>query len=174
MMKKFSIAVLVLCLLVTPYAHAKTCFGISCNYIDTNSGFQSNPPGLYWSYYNVTFPTETSCYNSVVAQIPSQGWIGRSFYVDNSYSSFNVQFRLYLPGDTNSAYDQMTLTVTNDDTGVSEVFYFNGNTINTQCGKRVISLSNDYSYHNVTVKFYTSTLTAHPWQIDDVGFFAYY
>jgi hypothetical protein len=173
-MKKVSLVLLALVALATPYAQAKTCFGISCNYIDTNSGFQSSPSDTDWTVSGVSFVTETSCYSTTVPEIGATDSVSRSFYVDDTYSSFSLQFRLFLPNDTNSAYDQLVVTVTNDDTSVSEVFYYNGNTYNTQCGKRVISLSNDYSNSNVTVTFYGSGLTAHPWQIDDVGFYAYY
>lgn len=173
-MKKVALVLFALTVLFTSYAQAKTCFGISCNYIDTNAGFEANPCDTNWTFSGVSCVTETSCYNTTVPDIGPTDSVSRSFYVDNTYSSFSLQFRLFLPNDTNSAYDQLVVTVTNDDTSVSEVFYYNGNTYNTQCGKRVITLANDYSNSDVTVTFYGSGLTAHPWQIDDVGFFAYY
>jgi len=173
-MKKVSLVLLALTVFVTPYAQAKTCFGISCNYIDTNSGFQSSPPYTNWTVSGVSFVTETSCYGTIVAEIGATDSVSRSFYVDDTYSGFSLQFRLFLPIDTNSAYDQLVVTVTNNDTSVSEAFYYNGNTYTTQCGKRVLDLANDYSNSDVTVTFYGSGLTAHPWQIDDVGFYAYY
>jgi hypothetical protein len=173
-MKKIFLILLTLTLLVTPHAQAKTCFGISCNYIDTNYGFQSSPAYTDWNVSGVSFVTETSCYSTIVAEIGATDSVSRSFYVDNTYSAFTLQFRLFLPTDPNSAYDQLVVTVTNNDTSVSESFYYNGNTYNTQCGQRVLNLANDYSNSDVTVTFYGSGLTAHPWQIDDVGFFAYY
>ena len=173
-MKKVLLVLLVLTVLVTPYAQAKTCFGgFSCNYIDTNSGFQSSPPSTNWTVSGVSFVTETSCYNTTAAEFSATDSLSRSFYVDDTYTGgFVLQFRLFLPTDPNSAYDQLVVTVTNDDTSVSEVFYYNGNTYNTQCGSRVITLNNNYSYSDVTVTFYASGLTANPWQVDDVGFFA--
>ena len=173
-MKKVSLVLLALTILFAPSAQAKVCFGISCNYITTNSGFQSNPPSTSWTVSGVSFVTETSCYNTIVAEIGATDSLSRSFYVDDTYSRSSLQFRLFLPIDPDSAYDQLVVTVTNNDTSVSEVFYYNGNTYNTQCGKRVLNLTNDYSNSNVTVTFYGSGLTAHPWQVDDVGFYAYY
>ena len=174
-MKKVSLVLLALTALVTPYAQAKTCFGgFSCNYIDTNSGFQSSPPYTDWTASGVSFVTETSCYSTIAAEIGPTDSVSRSFYVDDTYSNFALQFRLFLPTDPNSAYDQLVVSVTNNDTSVTEAFYYNGNTYNTQCGQRVLDLANDYSNSHVTVTFYGSGLTANPWQIDDVGFFARY
>jgi hypothetical protein len=176
-MKKLSVVLLALTLLVTPYAQAKTCFGISCNYIDaaSNSGFQATPWDLYWTAGGASPVTET-CYSTTAAEIGAGDVLTRDqFYVDNNYTNgFSLQFRLQLPGDTNSAYDQLVVRVKNDDTNVSEVFYFNGNSFTSACGKQIITLSNNYSYHNVTVSFQGSGLTAHPWHVDDVAFFAYY
>lgn len=173
-MKKVALVLVALIPFVTPYAQAKTCFGISCNYIDTNSAFEVSPPDTDWTVDGASFVTETSCYNTTVAQIGPSDSISISFYVDSTYSDFSLQFRLFLPIDPNSAYDQLVVTVRNNDTNVSEAFYYNGNTYNTQCGKLALDLSNDYSNSEVTVTFYGSGLTAHPWQIDNVGFFAYF
>jgi hypothetical protein len=83
-MKKVFLVLLVLTVLVTPYAQAKTCFGISCNYIDTNAGFQSSPPDTSWTASGVSFVTETSCYNTTACEIGATDSVSRSFYVDGS------------------------------------------------------------------------------------------
>lgn len=176
-MKTLSIAVLVFALLVTPVVEAKTCFGISCNYIDaaSNSNFQASPWDTNWTAGGASSVTE-GCYGTTAAEIgPGDTLTRDQFYVDNNYTNgFTLQFRLQLPNDTDSAYDQLVVTVTNDDTSVSETFYYNGNTFTSGCGIRTIQLANNYSYHNVTVSFSGSGLTAHPWHVDDVGFFAYW
>lgn len=176
-MKHLAIAVIVFSLLTAPLAQAKTCFGISCNYIDaaSNSNFQASPWDTNWSAGGASSVTE-GCFGTVAAEIgPGDTLTRDQFYVDNTYTNgFALQFRLQLPNDTDSAFDQLAVTVTNDDTNVSEVFYYNGNTFTSNCNIRVIQLSNDYSLHNVTVSFTGGGLTSHPWHLDDVGFFAYW
>ncbi len=174
-MKKIFVVLFALAVLITPYAEAKTCYGISCNYIDaaTNSGFASD--GAYWSYdAGVTFPTETSCYSSKVAALDNGEAIWRFPYVDATYSSFKLSFRAYLPGDTGNFYDELKVTVKNRDTGVSETMYLHGNSYDTHCGYNNFYLSNNYSNANVLVTFESGGLSSHVWQIEDVGFFAYY
>lgn len=176
-MKKIFTVLFALAVLVTPYAEAKTCYGISCNYIDaaTNSGFENSNPGAYWNYDSgVTFPTESSCYNSHVAQLDNGEAIWRFPLVDAAYSSYKLQFRAYLPGDTNNFYDELKVTVTNRDTGISETMTLHGSSYDTHCGYNTFYLSNDYDYADVTVTFESGTFSNHVWQIDDVGFFAYY
>lgn len=176
-MKKIYLVMLALVVLVTPYAEAKTCYGISCNYIDaaTNSGFENATHGQYWTYDSgVTFVTENSCYSSYVAALDNGEAIWRFPYVDATYSSFKLSFRAYLPGDTNNFYDELKITVKDNSTNVTETMYLHGNSYDTQCGYINFYLSNNYSNHNVTVTFQSGGLSSHVWQIDDVGFFAYY
>jgi hypothetical protein len=177
-MRKVSAVLFALAVLITPYADAKTCAGISCNYIDaaTNSGFENTPNhGQSWNYdAGVTFVTENSCYNTYVAALDNGEAIWRFPYVDDTYSSFKVQFRAFLPGDTNNFYDELKVTVKNNATQVTETMYLHGNSYDTQCGFVNFYLSNDYSNANVTVTFESGSLSSHVWQIDDVGFFAYY
>jgi hypothetical protein len=176
-MKKIYLVLLALVVLATPYAEAKTCYGISCNYIDaaTNSGFDNATHGQYWTYDSgVTFVTENSCYSSYVAALDNGEAIWRFPYVDATYSSFKLSFRAYLPGDTNNFYDELKITVKDNSTNVTETMYLHGNSYDTQCGYINFYLSNNYSNHNVTVTFQSGGLSSHVWQIDDVGFFAYY
>lgn len=175
MKKVYLVLFALVAVLVTPYAEAKTCYGISCNYIDaaTNSGFGSD--GAYWSYDSgVSFPIDSSCYSSKVAQLDNGEAIWRFPYVDASYSSFKLSFRAYLPGDTNNFYDELKVTVTNRDTNVSETMYLHGNSYDTHCGSNQWYLSNDYSNADVLVVFESGGLSSHSWQIEDVGFWAYY
>ena len=174
-MKTICTVLLALSVLLTPLAQAKTCSGTWCNYIDTNDGFESG--GANWSYWGVSFPLETTCYsNNHAAEMQNTEWIQRPYWnVDNTYSSFNLQFRAFLPGDSDNYYDELKITVTNLTTNVSEIFYLHGSSYNgAQCGKNVIPLANNYSNADVTVKFQSGTFSSHNWQIDDVGFFAFY
>jgi hypothetical protein len=177
-MKKIYVVLLALTLLVTPYAQAKTCFGISCNYIDaaTNSGFEQSPPDNYWGQSGgVSFPSATcNGYSSTVAQMDNTEWVSRTFYVDNTYSSFKVQLRAYLPGDNNNFYDELRIRVTNDDTGYSELHTLNGSSYTSHCGYNNFNLSGNYSNSWVTVRISSGNFSLLDWQIDDVGFFAYY
>jgi hypothetical protein len=171
-LKKINVALLVLTLLITPYAQAKYCYGFSCNYIE-NGGFGSN--GLYWSYANgVTFPTENVCYGSTVAELENTEWIQQQFYVDDTFSSFSVNFRTYLINDTNNFYDQLKVIVTNLDTNVSETYQLNGSSYNTTCNLHTFNLSNNYSNANVMVRFEVAYLSLGKYQIDDVAFWAAY
>ncbi|MGN6185319.1 MAG: hypothetical protein ACTHQM_16900 [Thermoanaerobaculia bacterium] len=176
-MKHLAIAVIVFSLLTAPFAQAKTCFGISCNYIDaaSNSNFQASPWDTNWSASGASSVIE-GCFGTVAAEIGPGDTLTRGpFTVDNTYTNgFALQFRLQLPNDTDSAFDQLAVTVTDNTTSTSEVFYYNGNTFTSNCNIRVIPLVNDYSNHSVTVSFTGGGLTSHPWHLDDVGFFAYW
>ena len=176
-MKKISVVLLALVALVAPYAEAKTCYGTSCNYIDTNAGFQNPNPGDNWSKDpGVTFPSATWCLNtSVVASLDNTEAIWRFPFVDDSYSDFKLRFRAYLVDDTDNFYDELKITVKNRDTGISETMTLHGSSFDN-CEQDFINfeLDNDYSYSDVTVTFESGTFSSHAWQIDDVSFFAYY
>lgn len=172
MRKIYSVFVAVL-LLVVPYAEAKTCSGISCNYIDaaTNSGFSS---GLsYWTTGGATVVTG-SCFSSNMAQLDNTDYVQRSFNVDDSYTSYKVVFRAYLPGDNDNFYDELKVRVTNDDTGAYEEYVLHGSSYTNNCNYNTFYLSNDYDGANVTVKISSGNFSLLDWQIDDVGFFATY
>jgi hypothetical protein len=174
-MKKIYVVLVALVVLVTPYAEAKTCAGNSCNYIDaaTNSGFSSG--GSNWSYdAGVSFATGSACSTGNVAQLQNYEAIWRFPYVDASYSSFKLSFKAYLPGDTNNFYDELKVTVKNNSTQVTETMYLHGNSWDTSCSAYEWYLNNDYSNVNVTVTFEAGGLSSHTWEIDDVGFWAYY
>ena len=172
MRKIFSVLVAVL-LLVAPYAQAKTCTGISCNFIDTNAGFDS---GLTdWTTGGVTVNTG-SCYSSAMAHFvpgPPGRWLQRDqFEVDTAYASYKLVFRAWLVNDNNNFYDELKVRVTNDDTGAYEEWVLHGSTYTNHCDFNTFYLSNDYDNARVTVKFYIGNFTIRTWQIDDVGFFA--
>lgn len=175
-MKKIFIVLLALTALVSPYAQAKTCSGSSCNYIDVNGDFQSSPASSHWSPdTGVLFIGEGLCYYTTVADIPPGKGIDReTFYVDGNFSSFQVQFRAFLPVDINSVYDELRVIVTNTDTGVSEVLTMNSYNSSQSCSKRTFSLSRNYSHAHVKVRFEIGGLAQYGWQIDDVTFFAFY
>lgn len=174
-MKKIYLALLAVVVLVTPFAQAMTCYGsVYCNFIDTNSGFESG--GLYWNYdAGVTFPLETTCYlNNHVANLDNGEAIWRFPFVNGTFTSFKLSFKAFLPGDTNNFYDELKVTVRNRDTGASETMYLHGNSYDSNCNFNTFYLSNNYSNANVLVTFESGGFSLHPWQIDDVGFFAYY
>lgn len=165
--------VLSLVVLIAPYAQAKTCFMTSCNYI-TDGAFVYG--GTYWNESStVTYPTiANDCKTSKLAELWNTDYIEQSFYVDNGYSNgFTLEFHAYLIDDTDNWYDQLTIRVTNTDTNVTETFYMRGSSYNTQCGTQVLNLSNDYSLHNVKVRFEVSYLSIGKWQLDDVAFWGH-
>jgi len=175
--KKFYSIVLVMILALTPFAEAKTCYINECNYI-TNGGFASGSLSSWTTGGGGTVTTVNDpCYGSKAAQLGNTQWIQQSMYVDDTYTGgFSLQFKLYLNNDTNNFYDQLTIRVTNNDTGVSETFYIHGNSFSTNCSgaTQVINLSNDYSLHNTTVRFENAYLATGTYLIDDVALWATY
>jgi len=175
-MKKIYVVLVALTVLVTPYAEAKTCYASNCNFIDTNWGFENSTPGQYWGYDSgVTFPTETTCYlNNHVANLDNGEAIWRFPFIDGTFSTFKLTFKAFLPGDSGNFYDELKVTVRNRDTGASETMYLHGNSYDSNCNYNEFYLSNNYSNANISVTFESGGFSLHPWQIDDVGFFAYY
>ena len=184
-MKSVSLAVLGLALLVlaAPVAEAKTCFGLTCNYIDTNQFFTNNCTD--WSCpgptYFPSFPNATTCGNSSkVCQIGNYAVLERNFEVDDTFTNsngvglttFKLEFDLYLPNDSDNYYDELTVTVRNEDTGIEETRVFRGSN-SPACQNVDWWLNNDYSNAEVTVTFEGGSLILHPWQIDGVSFWAY-
>lgn len=174
-MKRILVVLFALTVLVTPYAEAKTCYSNWCNYIDTNSGFESSPASQYWSQIGVTFPIETTCYiNNHVAELENTEAIWRFPFINGTHTSFTLQFKAFLPGDNNNFYDELKVTVRNRDTGVSETMYLHGSNYNgSNCNYNVFYLSNNYSNANVLVEFESGSFSLLKWQIDDVGLFGY-
>jgi hypothetical protein len=170
-MKKFFSVVVAAMLLFAPYADAKTCTAISCNYIDTNAGFASGFTD--WTTGGATIANPGNCYSSAMAELSPGDTLERpAFYVDNSYASYKLVFRAWLVNDNNNYYDELKVRVTNTDTGAYEEMSMNGLSYTNQCGYIVFNLNNDYDLSHVTVKFYTGNFTIRNWQLDDVGFFA--
>jgi hypothetical protein len=175
-MKKLSLVLMILAVLVTPYAEAKTCSSNWCNFIDSNSGFENSTPGQYWNFDSgVTFPTETTCYlNNHVAQLDNTEAIWRFPFVDGTFSTFTLSFKAFLPGDNDNFYDELVVTVRNRDTNVSETTTLHGSSYNgSNCNYYSFNLNNNYSNANVLVTFQSGSLSTHTWQIDDVGLFGY-
>lgn len=170
----FSVLVAAL-LLVAPFAEAKTCFGISCNYIDaaTNNHFGSG--FAYWTTGgSPAIANPGNCYGSAMAELDNTEYVERSFYVDNAYTSYKVQFRAWLVNDNDNFYDELKVRVTNNDTGAYEQYTLHGSSYVNQCGNITFNLSNDYDYANVTVRVSSGNFSIRKWQIDDVSFFATY
>lgn len=182
-MKTLTVAALVFALLVVPNAEAKTCFGYSCNYIDAADNNHFSDGCDDWTCSSVSIVTSTTCSNgSNVAQIGNYAVLTRGpFTVDNTYTNayqigqttFKLTFKLQLPGDTDNFYDELTVKVRDNTTGAEETTVFHGSST-AACSSQTIWLSNNYSNHSVTVTFTGGSLISHPWQVDDVNFFAYY
>jgi hypothetical protein len=174
-MKKIYAVLVALAVLVTPYAQAMTCYPSYCEFIDTNPGFENATHGQYWNYDpGVTFPNPNTCSTGYVAELDNTEAIWRFPFVNGTFSSFTLSFNVYLPGDTNNFYDELKVTVRNRDTGVEEVTYLHGNSIDTSCTLYTISLSNNYSNRNTMVLFESGSFSSHAWQIDNVSFKGYY
>jgi hypothetical protein len=175
LMRKIFIVFVAVLLLVTPYAQAKTCAGFTCNYIDTNSGFESGLTS--WTTGGVTVATG-NCYSSNMANFipgPPGRWLQRDqFQVDDTFTSYKLVYRAWLVNDANNFYDELKVRVTNDDTGVYEEQVLHGSNYTNACGSNEFNLVNDYDGARVTVKFIMGNFTIRTWQVDDVGFFATY
>jgi hypothetical protein len=177
-MKKIFVVLLALAAVIAPYAQAKTCTGTYCNYIDTNPGFEDTPShGYRWSYVaGVTFAPTSVCpsNSSYVAQLENTEEIWRFPFIDAAYSSYKLTFDVYLPGDTNNFYDELTISVKNNTTQITETMTLHGSSFDNCQGTVEFPLNNDYDYDNTTVVFSSGTFSNHVWQIDNVSFLAYY
>lgn len=169
-MRKLFAVVFALSLLFTPHADAKICYGISCNYIDTNWSFSSGFAD--WGVIGSPTTATGNCYSSTMAIFDNTEGVSRQFYVDNAYTSYKVQFRAWLVGDADNFYDELRIRVTNNTTGYSELHTLHGSSYTNHCGNNVIYLSGDYDYANVTVTFTSGNFSIRQWQIDDPAFFA--
>ena len=176
-MKKLYAVLIVVVLVVTPVAQAKSCILNGCQYV-TNATFSSS--GLDWTTgggNGVTFPNASQCGTTTnkVAHLDNTEYIEQSFYVDDTYTEFHINFDLYHLNDSNNWYDQLKITVRNDDTSASEVFYIRGSSFTTNCSslQQNFILANDYSNANVTVKFEVAYLALGQFEIDNVGFWAF-
>lgn len=169
-MKKILVVLAIAFLAVPIPAHAKYCMTLSCNYVI--DGSFTNGGADWVESSGVTYPNGNTCSTNTVAQIPQGGYVYQDFYVDESFTSFAVSFKAYLPNDSGNWYDQITITVTNLDTNVSESFTLNGASYDTNCNNNTYTLSNDYDYANVRVKVSVGTWGLRAWQADDVAFWA--
>lgn len=170
-MKKTYALLLALIVAVTPMAQAKSCIWLACQYL-SNTTFSTGGTG-WTTGGSVSYPTTNACgASNKSAQLDNTETIAQSVYIDDSYNDYSVEFDLYLLNDTDNWYDQLKVTVKNDDTNVTETFYFHGSSFDNNCGspRIVIPLSNDYDLSNITVKFENSYLATGSWQIDNVNF----
>lgn len=169
-MKKILSVAFVLIMLVTPYVEAKTCFKTSCNYIDTNSGFENGFTD--WGIIGSPHIAIGSCFSSNMAHLENTEGVSRQFYVDNAYSSYKINLRAWLVNDADNFYDELRIRVTNQNTGYSELHTLNGASYTNHCQQNVFYLNGDYDNATVTVTIESGRFSLRMWQIDDVGFFA--
>lgn len=165
--KKF-IAIIALAVLILPTsAHATTT-----NLI-TNGNFSSGSAN-WTTGGSVTFPNVAICGGSSSPRVqldPGES-IEQTFDV-GVFSLYELIATYHLINDTDNYYDQLAISVKNNDTGVMEVFYLRGS-LWTNCpwNAQYHTMSNDYDNANVTVRFYVSSLSTSGWYIDNVGFWA--
>lgn len=123
---------------------------------------------------SVTFPSVAICGGNASERVqldPGES-IQQTFDV-GVFSLYELIATYHLINDTDNYYDQLTITVTNNDTNVSEAFYLRGSTwTNCPLTAQSFTMANDYDNANVTVCFYVSSLSTSGWYIDNVGFWA--
>lgn len=177
MFKKIYAALVVVVLAVTPVAQAKSCILNGCQYV-TNATFANS--GTDWTTgggNGVTFPNASQCGTTTnkVAHLDNTEYIEQTFYVDDAYTEYHLNFDLYHLNDSNNWYDQLKVTVTNEDTSATETFYIRGSSFTTNCSslQQNFILANDYDYADVTVRFEVSYLSLGQFEIDNVGFWAF-
>lgn len=174
-MKKTIFALVALVVLAVPFsAQAQSCSGLSCDYISDGAFTQED---TYWTRSSgATWGYVAGCLwgnpTTTVAEPRAGGTVSQSFYVNGSYTSYAMRFVAFLQNDTNTAYDQLSVSVYNHTTGQTEVMYLNGNTYNGSCTYNTWTLSNDYDNDWVTVTFTVGGLSSGLWQVDDVAWFA--
>ena len=109
-----------------------------------------------------------------VAQMANGAWLqSPTMYINSSATHFEVEFNLYLLDDADDWYDELKVIVKNQDTNATETFYIRGDTYDTTCTRKLLTLSNNYRNHNVSVRFEVGWLTLGKFQIDTVSFWSY-
>lgn len=161
-LRKFVAAIALAVLMLPTSAHATTY-----NHI-TNGNFSSNLTG--WSSTG-TIATVGICGggSSKRVQLDPGEYVEQTFTA-SQFSLWELTATYHLINDTDNYYDQLTMSVTNNSTSVTEGFYLRGSTW-TNCGGGTTStMSNDYDNISVTVRFEVSSLSTSGWYIDNVGF----
>lgn len=170
--KRVLIAVI---LAVYPLAvQAEYCYEDFGCYYETDGQFING--GTYWTESAGTaYPTPLRCGSySKLAELQGGEYVQQSFYVNHQHPSFTVVFTAYLQNDTNNWYDDLTVRVTNTDTGQYEIRTLRGDSFSSSCSSISFNLSNDYSYANVTLKFSVGGFATGTYEVDGVAFIGNY
>ena len=168
---------LVVMLAVPLAVQAKECYDVFVPYCNFTTNGQFNSTGSDWgpSPHNASFPYVYRCNSwTYVAEIQGTEYIEQTFYVDDSFSSFNLAFEAYLQNDTNNWYDALKVTVTNTSTNQSEFRTWRGSSYSSTCSVNSWDLSGNYSNSWVKVKFEAMQYTLGTWEVDNVRFTAIY
>lgn len=171
-MKNIHLVLLAVVLLAVPFAaQAKTCTQISC-YYTLDPTFSAG--GTDWTEVgSVNYTTTSTCSSNDVAELSPGEAVYQDFYVDGDFTSYAAHFDAYILNSGNNWYDQITFTVTNLDTNVSESVTLNDLSYDNTCTDTSLPLSNNYDYANVRIKVSVAGgLAIRTWQTDNVFFWA--
>lgn len=166
-MKLRNFVAAVLAVFILPLSAQAGCVINSCNLI-TDGDFSSG--GLYWDESgNVTYGNITTCSGtSARVRIDPGQSISQTFTSGGNFD-YELLFDGWLVNDTDNYYDQLTITVRNNDSGVSEVFYRRGSAWTNCTDTFSENLANDYDGASVTVTLAVSSLSTSGWYIDNVA-----
>jgi len=167
-MKARYLVAVALAVLVMPFSAQATCILNSC-IINEDPDFSD--AGMYWTESgNVTYGNITTCSGTSARVRIDPGQSISQTFTPGSNFDYNLLLDAFLVNDTDNFYDQLTVTVRNNSTNVSEVFYERGSAW-TNCSSTFSKdLTNDYDNVSVTVTVAVSSLSTSGWYLDNVAF----
>lgn len=159
-----------LAVFVLPFSAYANCMFDGC-ILNLNANF-STGPGSYWTPGgSVTFPQQALCGSGSTnhrALLDPGESISQTFEA-GVWDQYDLLFNAWLVNDTENFYDQLTITVRNESTQVSEVFYFRGTTWTNCSSSFSQTLQNDYDNVDITLTFEVSSLASSGWYIDNAA-----
>ncbi len=168
-MKLKNFVAAVLAVFVMPYSAYACIFGGCILTLDYNF----SEGGEYWDEGgDVSYPQQSLCgsgsSNTRALLEPGES-ISQTFET-GEFNQYDLLFNAWLVSDTNNFYDQLTITVRNESTNATEVFYARGTTWTNCSSSFSQTLQNDYDNVNVTVTFEVSGTSMSGWYIDNAAF----
>jgi len=166
-----------------PAAYAyPNCYHEWCQWV-VNPGFENSSPAPWVPSPNATFPSNNICgQGTKVAKLKrteslQKEWIYQRMYIDDAFSGpkAQVELKLDLRDDTNSAWDELRIIVKNLETNATETKSIKGNNYSTTCPILPITwdLASDYGGHNVELKLEIQSFSTGTFVLDDVFFWTH-
>ena len=167
-MKVRNLVAVMLAVLVMPFSAQASCIGSSC-IINLDPDFSD--AGTYWTENgNVTYGNITTCSGTSARVRLDPGESISQTFTPGSNFDYNLLLDAFLINDTDNFYDQLTITVRNNSTSVSEVFYLRGSSWTNCSSSFSQDFANDYDNVSVTVTLEVQSLSTSGWYLDNIAF----